>query len=213
MGNAVDLAGLQAPKPEKKGRTSSMVLVVGHIRKADKGAPEGVMERRVEVWVQADKDATIGWVLSRVIEELARKEPDAPSIVGLRVAKGGAKNGDRGHARKPGYGVSPVAAAAGRNCGYGASAPSNGIDDDYGNLEEEMLVDYGLAVMEILEDGDSLEVIFEVQAPSRMAKEKSRKLEFLLVTSRPFESLELVLPVEWCRYDTSSPARSMRSRC
>jgi len=171
MGNAVDLAGLQAPKPEKKGRTSSMVLVVGHIRKADKGAPEGVMERRVEVWVQADKDATIGWVLSRVIEELARKEPDAPSIVGLRVAKGGAKNGDRGHARKPGYGVSPVAAAAGRNCGYGASAPSNGIDDDYGNLEEEMLVDYGLAVMEILEDGDSLEVIFEVQAPSRMAKE------------------------------------------
>lgn len=33
-----------------QGRASSMVLVVGHIRTADKGA-EG--ERRVEVWVQA----------------------------------------------------------------------------------------------------------------------------------------------------------------
>eukprot|EP00913_Durusdinium_trenchii_P024697 g23184.t1 len=91
MGNAVDLAGLQAPKPQKKGRASSMVLVVGHIRKADQSGPESVAERRVEVWVQADKHATIGWVLSRVIEELTRKEPDAPSIVGLRVVKGGAK--------------------------------------------------------------------------------------------------------------------------
>ncbi|CAJ1353876.1 unnamed protein product, partial [Effrenium voratum] len=90
MGNAVgDLQTIQPVR--KKGRASSMVLVVGHIRKADKTSPEQVAERRVEVWVQAEKDATIGWVLSRVIEELARKEPDAPSIVGLRVVKGGAK--------------------------------------------------------------------------------------------------------------------------
>ncbi|CAL1173671.1 unnamed protein product [Cladocopium goreaui] len=177
MGNAVDL-GMEAPKPQKKGRTSSMVLVVGHIRTADKNLPDGVQERRVEVWVQADPDATIGWVLSRVIEELARKEPDAPSIVGLRVMKGGAKkDGDgsvRGssQARRQGYGASPAAALAGRNCGYGASAPSDRQpDDDYGNLEEEMLVDYGLAVLEVLEEGDSLEVIFEVQAPTRVAKE------------------------------------------
>eukprot|EP00435_Cladocopium_sp_Y103_P026643 s1274_g6.t1 len=168
---------MEAPKPQKKGRTSSMVLVVGHIRKADKNLPDGVQERRVEVWVQADPDATIGWVLSRVIEELARKEPDAPSIVGLRVAKGGAKkDGDgsvRGsQARRQGYGASPAAALAGRNCGYGASAPSDRVpDDDYGNLEEEMLVDYGLAILEVLEEGDCLEVIFEVQAPTRVAKE------------------------------------------
>lgn len=184
MGNAVDL-GMEAPKPQKKGRTSSMVLVVGHIRTADKNLPDGVQERRVEVWVQADPDATIGWVLSRVIEELARKEPDAPSIVGLRVVKGGAKkDGDgsvRGssQARRQGYGASPAAALAGRNCGYGASAPSDRQpDDNYGNLEEEMLVDYGLAVLEVLEEGDSLEVIFEVQAPTRVAKETIQEAGF-----------------------------------
>ena len=39
-----------------------MVLVVGHIRKADKHLPEGAVgERRVEVWVQAEPQATIGW--------------------------------------------------------------------------------------------------------------------------------------------------------
>eukprot|EP00437_Effrenium_voratum_P050135 CAMPEP_0181520758 /NCGR_PEP_ID=MMETSP1110-20121109/66484_1 /TAXON_ID=174948 /ORGANISM="Symbiodinium sp., Strain CCMP421" /LENGTH=468 /DNA_ID=CAMNT_0023651275 /DNA_START=33 /DNA_END=1440 /DNA_ORIENTATION=- len=146
-----------------------MVLVVGHIRKADKTSPEQVAERRVEVWVQAEKDATIGWVLSRVIEELARKEPDAPSIVGLRVVKCGSQP------RKSRLDASPAVAAAGKNCGYGGfpgtSSSSKPPEDEYVSLEEELLVDYGRGVLEILDDGDCLEVIFEVQSPSRVAKE------------------------------------------
>ncbi|CAE7209752.1 pkbA, partial [Symbiodinium sp. CCMP2456] len=76
MGNAMvqEFAqGLQPVPPKKKGRTSNMVLVAGHIRKVTKKGEEPE-DRRVEIWVQAEKDATVGWVLSRVIEELAKKE-------------------------------------------------------------------------------------------------------------------------------------------
>jgi len=172
MGNALvgELAqGLQPAPPRKKGRSSNMVLVVGHIRKAAKG--EEAVERRVEIWVQAEKDATVGWVLSRVIEELSKKEPDAPSIVGLRVMKGAKADGDssaRGSGgRKLGY-ANPPAPAVPKNGGLAGSADAR---DDYGGLEDELLVDYGAAVLEILEESDFLECIFEVQSPSKVAKD------------------------------------------
>merc|ERR1719401_3373740 len=71
-----------------------MVLVVGHLRQQpgeeEEPAPEegkapAVRERKVEVWVEAKAGSTVGWVLSRVMEELASKDPDVPAIVGLRV--------------------------------------------------------------------------------------------------------------------------------
>lgn len=176
MGNVIgtDIStGLQPPKPVKKGRTSNMVLVLGHLRKAEQSPAGESAERRVEVWVEAMPGATVGWVLSRVIEELSRKEPDAPTIVGLRVVKGGAKvDGDASvkggsSSRKAGYGVSP-AASPGVRTGYGGSASSSPLDakDDYGSLEEELLVDLGQGVLDVLADGDCLECIFEVQAPT-----------------------------------------------
>merc|ERR1719265_2237809 len=76
-----------ARKPKAKSKTSRMVKVSGFIKKADD--PEGSPGRRLDVWVEGQPGATIGWILSRTMEEMAQKEPDVPTIVGLRVVQGG----------------------------------------------------------------------------------------------------------------------------
>jgi len=47
-----------------------MVLVIGHLRPAADDNEDGA-EKLIEMWVEARHGATIGWVMSRVIEELA----------------------------------------------------------------------------------------------------------------------------------------------
>jgi len=122
---------------------------MGYVRQADDGdAPE----RKVEIWVETKPGATVGWVLSRVMEELASKEPDVPHIVGLRVVQGGAPKGGASRPR-------PSSAETGA---------VEGVDD-------AMLVDYGQQVLEVLEDGDCLECIFEVPlGTSSQAKRHDR---------------------------------------
>jgi len=164
IGNDAGLGFALPTKPKKKVRSSNMVLVVGHLRKAMPGSPDEV-ESRVEVWVEAVVDATVGWVLSRVIEELSRRDTDIPNIVGLKVLKGGAKEDSAksgSSSRKAGYGGSEAA----------RSSPSSSPDarSDFGNLEDDLLVDYGQAVLEILGDGDCLECVFEVSAPKLNGK-------------------------------------------
>ncbi|CAE8627679.1 unnamed protein product [Polarella glacialis] len=163
----------------KKARASPMVLVVGHIRKAASPAAASereASERRVEVWVEAMPGATIGWVLSRVIEELSRKEPDVPNIVGLRMVKGGAKVAADSSMR--GGGSSAGSYSSGRRPSDSTgSSPADlaGLDD--GGLEGDLLVDYGVAVLDILADSDCLECVFEVQEPSSSSKAKLTGLD------------------------------------
>eukprot|EP00928_Gymnodinium_smaydae_P014722 TRINITY_DN15419_c0_g1_i1.p1 TRINITY_DN15419_c0_g1~~TRINITY_DN15419_c0_g1_i1.p1 ORF type:complete len:487 (-),score=102.36 TRINITY_DN15419_c0_g1_i1:60-1520(-) len=140
MGQAFDRPASATARgdPAKKGRQSRMLLALGYVRQAD---DETVPERKLEVWVEIQPGATVGWVFSRVMEELLKKEPNVPNIVGLRVVKG-----------------APLApAAAGR-------VPSKGAAGD--DQESGLLVDYGASVMECLEDGDCLECLFEVVGAS-----------------------------------------------
>jgi len=128
----------------KTGRSSRMVLATGFVRQS--GDDESEEGKKVEVWVEAVPGATVGWVLSRVMEELASKQPDVPHIVGLRVIKGGAKKG-------------AAAASKSSGSGYGSSGVPLAETDDG---EAGMDMDYGQAVLELLEDNDCLECIFEV---------------------------------------------------
>jgi len=156
MGNTA--GGDAAPQGQRNARmkpkTSKMVKVTGFIKK------EGEPDHRVDVWVEGQPGATIGWILSRTIEEMAQKEPDVPNIVGLRIVKGG----DNGSA-----GSSPPRSASAK-AGYGGGGPptAGGLgtvpesDEFTDNLEEQLIADYGLTVDEILSDGDFLEVIFEI---------------------------------------------------
>jgi len=127
-----------------------MVLVVGRLKQADdESGEESAQERRVEVWVEAQPGATVGWVMSRVMEELASKEPDVPAVVGFLVVRG--KKSRANSAASP----AALAALIGKD------------DQDEDAPEEQLLDDYGVEVHSVLGDGDSLECVFEVVAPSR----------------------------------------------
>lgn len=164
-----------------------MVLVVGHLRRSADNNDEAV-EKLVEMWVEARHGATIGWVMSRVIEELAGQEPDAPNIVGFRIVRGGAHGSVsrslRSNGRVPG--ATAVEDTGGLGChrqlkgGY-CGAPrierregdwedievdKSDDDDEEESVEDQLLVEYGKAVHSILSEGDCLECVFEVQAPS-----------------------------------------------
>lgn len=138
-----------------------MVLAIGSLTQPD---DETVPDRRIEVWVETQPGATVGWVLSRVMEELAKKEPDIPTVVGLRVVQGGAKGGGRG------------AASSAPGGGYGASGGAGGARQSLTGEEgadDGLLTDYGLSVLECLADGDCLECVFEVMAASAGVRTES----------------------------------------
>lgn len=172
MGNAMGSSGAAAGgTAAKKGKASRMVLVVGHLRQAGTtpsaqangtqpgGAGEATpapSDRRVEVWVEAKPGATVGWVLSRVMEELASKEPDVPAIVGLRVIPGPSPSA----AKRTGGRPSSSSAAREVPCA------DQEDDEDEEGVEGHLLVDYGQEIMQILRDGDQLECIFEVESAS-----------------------------------------------
>uniref|UniRef100_A0A7S1L7A8 Protein kinase domain-containing protein n=1 Tax=Alexandrium catenella TaxID=2925 RepID=A0A7S1L7A8_ALECA len=133
-----------------------MVLVVGHLRKftqAAAGGPEDdasmseAPDRCVELWVEVKPGATVGWVMSRVIEELASREPDVPNLVGFRVA-----SSSRPRRR---------AAAAARQ-----EDKENSEGSPQDAVEEQLLVEYGQEIFSVIREGDCLECVFEVQAPS-----------------------------------------------
>lgn len=153
MGNTVGCCSaadsLQTGTIRKAAPTSRMVLVVGHLRQAAADAEAEPLERRIEIWVQTMPGATVGWTLSRVMEELASKEPDVPNIVGLRIAAGVS---------------SKRASGSGALAGLPAlSAPS--AEAEGKEATEMLLTDYGAEVQDLLRDGDGLECIFEVEAP------------------------------------------------
>lgn len=155
MGNAA--GGNAAPQGQRnskaKTKTSRMVKVTGFIKKEQE--PDG---RRVDVWVEGQPGATIGWILSRTIEEMAQKEPDVPNIVGLRIVYGGNSSAGSGPPRsasaKAGYSSTAPPTAA------GGAAPES--DEFIDGLQEQLIADYGKTVEEVMSDGDSLEVIFEI---------------------------------------------------
>jgi len=134
-----------------------MVLVTGFIKKAED--PPGATGRQLDVWVEGQPGATIGWVLSRTMEEMAQKEPDVPNIVGLRIVHGSGGSGPSKSPRsaKAGYGAPqpPTAGAA-------EGVPQS--DEFLDGIQDNLIVDsmYGQTVEELLCDGDSLECIFEV---------------------------------------------------
>lgn len=131
-----------------------MVLVVGHLRQpaADADEEEPV-ERRIEIWVETKEGATVGWAVSRVMEELASKEPDVPSIVGLKIVRGlGSKRTSGSGARAAG--PPPL----------GTLPPEEEAEDV--DAADQLLTDYGAEVQDLLSEGDGLECIFEVEAPN-----------------------------------------------
>jgi len=150
MGQGFGNLGLLPESRKDKVRASRMVLVTGYLRQAQ----EDGSEREIKVWVETKPDVTVGWVLSRVIEELSSKESDVPNIVGLRVVPGGAAQqmANAGKTRKS----SPINSGG---CG------TIGLPDDEAGMEGQLLVDYGQTVQSCLDDGDCLECLFEVQGP------------------------------------------------
>mmetsp|Transcript_5838 Transcript_5838/g.14422 ORF Transcript_5838/g.14422 Transcript_5838/m.14422 type:complete len:506 (-) Transcript_5838:187-1704(-) len=151
MGNsAANLGGVSRGPSVKISKGPKMVLVVGRLKQADdESGEEPGKERKVEVWVEAQPGSTLGWVMSRVMEELASKEPDVPAIVGFMVV--------RNKRNRASSGASPAALAA--------LLPKD--DDEEDALQEQLLDDYGSEVHSVLGDGDSLECIFEVVAQSK----------------------------------------------
>jgi len=134
-------------------------------------------ERHVELWVEAKPGATVGWVMSRVIEELASREADVPNIVGLRVIKGGspaaiAKN----KSSKDALARAKSNGSSGSSVRRGSSHPSVlGIDEDELDLREELLVDYGQPIDDAIQEGDCLECVFEVEEPDDFVQPASRE--------------------------------------
>lgn len=192
MGNVMGAAPAPRKAPAKPARASMMVLVVGHLRETpaeaagaadEDGEAESEAERRVEVWVEAQPGATVGWLLSRVIEELASKERDAPSIVGLRVVRGGAgarRAGKTSPAVRGLFGAITGRSGSDRASGSSAAEPAAspaGLLEESEDAEGQLLVDYGEAVLDVLGDEDCLECVFEVQAPNLgVAQEQERKM-------------------------------------
>lgn len=134
-----------------------MTLVTGFVKKGEED-----QGRRVAVWVEAQPGATLGWVMSRAIEEMARHEPDVPNIVGLKIVHGA-------------KGAQPKA--------FGG--PEQGEFGD--TLEANCVFDYGQLVDEALGDGDTLEAIFEVaeiagkEAPARRRDDRVGIGDFSIV--------------------------------
>eukprot|EP00929_Paragymnodinium_shiwhaense_P113677 TRINITY_DN81980_c0_g1_i1.p1 TRINITY_DN81980_c0_g1~~TRINITY_DN81980_c0_g1_i1.p1 ORF type:complete len:526 (-),score=113.74 TRINITY_DN81980_c0_g1_i1:57-1580(-) len=124
----------------RKGKTTNMVLAVGYSRQA---AGDDLPDKRIEIWVEAKPGATVGWVLSRIMEELASKDPGHPNVVGLRVVPGGAD------ARKA----------------NGSHAPDPAAIDAADFAAAELLVDYGQDILDVLDEGDCLECLFEFVGP------------------------------------------------
>lgn len=177
MGQVLGLGGA-GKKPNDRRRNNSrsaknkegptVIPVAGSITSADG------KERRIEVYVEIQEGATIGWVLSRVIEQLASKEADAPRVVGLRIVPGFTE--PVGGAREPGF-----KAVGGGYGGGGGGLPEgeykgldllvSGISSDLQAIEEEeeedeLVVDYSQDAMEALAGGvNSLECVFEVDEP------------------------------------------------
>lgn len=157
MGNMMAGADTCTPRElTRKGRSSNMVLVVGHLR--GPATPMAALERRVELWVEVKQGATVGWVMSRVIEELAGQDLDVPNLVGFRVARGGAAGANCGSARVRTY--------DNERKEVGATTDEDLGEEEDDAVEEQLLVDYGQAVWGALSNGDCLECVFEVQAPS-----------------------------------------------
>mmetsp|Transcript_10017 Transcript_10017/g.31854 ORF Transcript_10017/g.31854 Transcript_10017/m.31854 type:complete len:506 (-) Transcript_10017:205-1722(-) len=159
MGNVMagaDLVSCAHSQQGKQRRSSNMVLVVGHLRVGAQPAAVGPedatprsepAERCVELWVEVKPGATVGWVMSRVMEELTSKEPDTPNLVGFRVASARTASGPRRRA-------------------VASEDKENDRDEAQAAVEEQLLVDYGQEIFSVLRDGDCLECVFEVQAPS-----------------------------------------------
>mmetsp|Transcript_37387 Transcript_37387/g.66411 ORF Transcript_37387/g.66411 Transcript_37387/m.66411 type:complete len:521 (+) Transcript_37387:78-1640(+) len=147
-----------------KTKTSKMVLVTGHVRQADD--EEGRL-RKVDVWVENQPGATIGWVLSRVMEEMASKEPDVPNVVGLRIV-----HGDSAPASPSKSASSARTADSARTFKAGVAAPMGGLgpmpeeEEFLETMQDHLVVDYGQTVEELIGDGDHLECIFEVPEPA-----------------------------------------------
>jgi len=139
----------------KKEKSSRMILVVGQVRQVAADADSEPSERRIEMWVETKPGSTVGWTLSRVMEELASKEPDVPHIVGLRIAKG-VNAGKRS------------SGSSARNLNFGGLPPLDTVpveEADGTPAAELLLTDYGAEMEGILADGDGLECIFEVEKP------------------------------------------------
>eukprot|EP00927_Polykrikos_kofoidii_P063112 TRINITY_DN5793_c0_g1_i2.p1 TRINITY_DN5793_c0_g1~~TRINITY_DN5793_c0_g1_i2.p1 ORF type:complete len:525 (+),score=92.17 TRINITY_DN5793_c0_g1_i2:94-1668(+) len=181
MGQVLDTQAVGAVLGRSRGkqtttRSSPLVLAVGHVRKDEQ-------ERKIQIWVETRPGATVGWVLSRVMEELASKEPEVPQLVGFRVIRGGDTSGG-GSGGLAGNGASPCRASARHVAlssawagGYGqAAAPPLLADTDDKEIAEmsELLVDLGENITDVLQDSDCLECVFEVwNEPTRGDDEAS----------------------------------------
>lgn len=154
-------AGAMAPQlASRKARASNMILVEGHVHQArtGQGPNEGSPGRTVQVWVESKPGATVGWVVSRVVEELSSREPDVPHVVGLRVARAGGRAGRVGDA-DPDLGLRGVACCDGAAVRDSVLQPVEELA-----AEDGLLLDYGQEICEVLGDGDALECVFEVAA-------------------------------------------------
>lgn len=122
-----------------KAKSSRMIRVVGHVwRKSEEDA-----YRTLQIWVEVKRSATIGWVLSRVMEEVESTEPDFPNIVGLRILR--------------------------RDRIAREQSDQDGPDDFLESVEDDLLIDYGQEVDAVLGRGDSLECLFEVPSDTPCA--------------------------------------------
>jgi len=137
-------------------------------------------ERRVELWVEAKPGATVGWVMSRVIEELASCEADVPNIVGLRVVKGGSPAATDRNTSPNDALARPTRESSKGSVGSSvlrensSRASALGVDEDELDLREELLVDYGQPINCALQEGDCLECVFEVEEPDDAVQPKSQ---------------------------------------
>lgn len=167
MGQAIGLPDMHCTPPKtaasRQGRASRMVLVTGQVRQLAQGEDEA-SDRRIGIWVETKPGCTVGWTLSRVMEELATKEPDVPNIVGLRVVKGtsGGKSAGSSSSGGGGGGVRTI----GPNMGLPPLAAEAVVEDADGTEFATCLTDYGAELEGLLGEGDGLECLFEVEAPN-----------------------------------------------
>jgi serine/threonine protein kinase len=125
-----------------------MVLVVGHIQGMSEDEADN---QRVEVWVETQPGATIGWVLSRVVEEMEVRNPAIPTIVGLRILR----------SRERHCGASPRKSA--RRDVSGQMLQLLGYEEEnLDNITLDLIVDYGEPVDALLNEGDCLECLFDM---------------------------------------------------
>lgn len=157
-----------------KERKSKMVLVTGHIKQQQAADEAEERYKKIDVWVENQEGATIGWILSRVMEEMASKEPDVPKVSGLYIvhrdsATPGTPSSSTPRTRDSSKGVQVTAGARG-------PVPDDDKFLDLDNMQNGIITDYGLSVDQVLGDGDHLECIFEVpeQTSGRRSEASSR---------------------------------------